>query len=110
METDKDAYSLDLKKYKQGGISRLHNALVNISIEARILGYDVPEYVSGMNISYRDVNKFDKKKNQTVEYSSFDDTNGLAGIEAPNLGYFATVHVEEPVLINDQGKTPTRSE
>ncbi|MCS5736492.1 MULTISPECIES: hypothetical protein [Actinomycetes] len=110
IETNKDAYGLDLKKYKLGGVARLHNALNNINLEVKSLGYETVDYEAGINKSYRLVNKSQKTKNQSIEYGSFDDANGLAGIEAPNNGFFGLVQIEEPVLIDDPGKTPTRSE
>ncbi|MFW3387903.1 UNVERIFIED_CONTAM: hypothetical protein RF648_18035, partial [Kocuria sp. CPCC 205274] len=87
-----------------------HNALNNINLEVKSLGYETVDYEAGINKSYRLVNKSQKTKNQSIEYGSFDDANGLAGIEAPNNGFFGLVQIEEPVLIDDPGKTPTRSE
>lgn len=110
METNKDAMGLALKKYKHGGIQRLHVSYQNVALEIANLGYNIPEYDKGVNETYRMHNWKYKSKNQMIEYSSFDDANGLAGIEAKNLGFFAVVHIEEPVLIDDEGKLPTPQE
>lgn len=109
LESDKDAQGLALKKYKAGGITRLHTSYQNVALEIRGLGYNIPNYEKGISETYRMV-KMSKSENQMIEYASFDDANGLAGIEAKNLGYFSIVHVEEPVLIDDEGKLPTKAE
>lgn len=109
LETDPHAQGLALKKYKYGGIARLHTSYQNIALEIKALGFSIPEYEKGVSETYRMVKAF-KSQNQQIEYSSFDDANGLAGIEAKNLGYFSIVHIEEPVLIDDDGKLPTMAE
>lgn len=109
MENNWDTQGLALKKYKYGGIARLHTTYQNIALEIKALGYNIPNYEKGVSETYR-MTKALKQSNQMIEYSSFDDANGLAGIEAKNLGYFAVVHIEEPVLIDDEGKLPTANE
>lgn len=107
LEEDPYAQLLALKKYKDGAVTRLHTAVQNVALEMKMLGYDVPEYEKSVNLTYRVVNFKTKSNNQTIEYGSFDDANGLAGIEAKNVGYFAQVHIEEPVEINDPNGVPS---
>lgn len=109
LEDNYKAMGLALKKYKYGGIARLHTTYQNIALEIKALGYNIPDYEKGVSETYRMLRAL-KQNNQMIEYSSFDDANGLAGIEAKNLGFFAVVHIEEPVLIDDEGKLPTASE
>lgn len=97
---------IGLRKYKTSVKARVGNAIRNMALEIRLAGYDVYEVESGQQGSYFVRDKFNKQRNQTMEYAGFDDVNGLAGITAPNLGRFAVVQIDEPVLANDPGKVP----
>ena len=110
IESDKDAYGLALRKYKASAAVRLHTAVNNMALEIKFAGYKIPDYEKGVAQTYRMINVRSRSSNQTIEYESFDNANGLAGIEAPNLGYFPIVHIEEPVLIDDPGKIPDAAE
>lgn len=109
MLEDKDNYGLALKKYKTNASSRLHTAISNMGIEMRLAGFDVPLFVKGQNQTYLLKNQKYRDLNQTIEYASLDDMDGIAGIEAPNLGKFAIVHIEEPVMKGDK-EQPTKEE
>lgn len=110
MASNNDLYGLGLRKYKIGAQARLHTAISNMALEIRSAGFNVPEMESSTMRSYMMKNKFEKTKNQSIEYSSFDDINGMAGIEAPNLGQFTAVEIDEPVLMDDPGKMPDKDE
>lgn len=99
---DKSIYGLALKKYKTNAAARLHTAVSNMAREMRMAGYDIPLVQKGLSNSsfLRDV-KF-RDNNQTIEYAALDDMDGIAGIEAPNLGQFGIVHIEEPVMKGDK--------
>ncbi|MGL5724871.1 hypothetical protein [Cetobacterium sp.] len=110
MESDDNISCLGARKYKTAAVEKLHTSINNIVLEARFKKYNLPLYVKGLNETYRVLNVKEKRENQTIQYTSFDDANGIAGTEAPNLTYFGLVAVDEPVLFNDEGKLPTRKE
>lgn len=107
--TDKSMYGLALKKYKTNAASRLHTAIANMSIEIRSKGYQVPIMAKGISNTYMLKNKHIRDLNQSIEYASLDDMDGIAGIEAPNLGRFGIVHIEEPCMSGDKN-IPTYEE
>ena len=107
---DNDTYGLALKKYKTNAAERLHTAISNMSIELRQKGYGVPLMKKGISKTVKLVNMKVAEANQTIEYSALDDSDAIAGIEAPNLGKFGIVHIEEPVERNDRGELPSASE
>ncbi len=98
----KDGYGLALKKYKTNAAMRLHTAISNMALEMRMADYDIPLVQKGVTQSYFVKDARYRENNQTVEYASLDDMDGIAGIEAPNLGQFVVVHVEEPVMKGDK--------
>lgn len=109
MISDNSYYALALKKYKTNAATRLHTAIANMAREMRMTGYDVPVLQKGQSNSYLMKDLRYKDLNQTVEYASLDDMDGIAGIEAPNLGQFCIVHVEEPVMKGDK-EQPTKED
>lgn len=101
MLKNEHVYSLSLKKYKLNATNRLHTAINNMSREMRMKGFDIPRVDKSIMKSVLKIH--DKNDdNQSIEYASLDDLDGLAGIEAPNLGLFGIVHVEEPVMSGDK--------
>lgn len=86
VEEDKDNYGLALRKYKSGAVGRLYTSINNLALEIGFAGYNIDKYEKGVSQMYRMVNFRNKSENQSIEFASFDDANGLAGIEAPNLG------------------------
>lgn len=109
MLTDPTMYGLALKKYKTNAATRLHTAISNMSIEIRSKGYNVPIMAKGISNTYLLKNKHIRDLNQSIEYASLDDMDGIAGIEAPNLGRFGIVHIEEPVMSGDKN-IPTKED
>lgn len=109
MLNDKHAYGLALKRYKTNAAIRLHTAISNMALEMRMAGYDIPLLQKGINNTYLVTDERFKDLCQTIEYASLDDMDGIAGIEAPQLGRFAMVHVEEPVTKTDK-EQPTKEE
>ena len=109
--SNKDAYGLALKKYSGNATKRLHTNYSNLAIKLS-RKYNIPEFKKSTDRTYILHNKSlaHISKNQSIEYASFENVSGLAGIEAPNAGYFALVHIEEPVEPNDSGKIPTQEE
>lgn len=109
MVRNKDVYGLALKKYKLNATQRLHTAINNMSREIRLAGYDIPLVEKSIMKSILNLNPKNRDANQSIEYASLDDMDGLAGIEAPNLGLFGIVHLEEPVMSGDK-EQPTEEE
>lgn len=109
MEENYKANAVMMKKYKTNATNRLHPIVNNLALEVKAAGYTIPDYEKGQTMTYRMKAK-NRNKNQTIEYASFDDYNQIAGIEAPNNGYFSVVIVEEPVLLQDEKPVPTPQE
>lgn len=107
IETDKDAQVIKFKKYIKGGIARLFNSHRNMALEVKRKGYAVHDYVSAQSYGYKLEGNV---KKQVIEYLSLEDTNSIAGIEAVEGGYFASLHIEEPVMFGEKGKVPDKRE
>lgn len=58
----------------------------------------------------RETDKRNKLNNQSNEYSSFENADGIAGSVPSNGGYYAGAHFEEPAQQSDalKGKTINR--
>lgn len=110
INSDKDSYMVGMRKYKNSVKARVANAMRNMSLEIQAAGYNVCSIEHSNDKSYFIRDKHNKVLNQSMEFAGFDDINGIAGIEAPNLGKFVSVEIDEPVLANDTGKIPTVEE
>ena len=111
MEQDKHAYVMAARKYKTQSADKFHVLFTNASLEL-FLTYDFKRsnYKRSLNKTIKMDNWKDQTKNQSIEYVSFDDPNGIAGAEAPNLGYYPLILIDDPVMLDDIGKIPTRKE
>lgn len=108
IEKFSDVYGIGIKKYKHNAVERLSQAMLNVVAELKLSGFHLPNYrKTATKLERRFFSNQINFKNQTVEFQSLEDINGLAGIEAPNLGRFEIVHIEEPVEKNDS-KIPTK--
>ena len=108
MEKDKENYGIGIKKFKINAAERLSQSMLNIVAELKNKEFAIPDYKkTPSKLERRFHNQRVNHLNQTVEFQSLDDINGLAGIEAPNLGRFELVHIEEPVEKNDSN-IPTK--
>ena len=108
---NKDCYGLALKKYSGNATKRLHVNYANLATKLSRF-YDVPEFKKSTDRTYilKERSMAKLQQNQSIEYASFENIAGLAGIEAPNGGYFGLIHIEEPVEPNDSGKIPDKNE
>ena len=108
---NKDCYGLALKKYSGNATKRLHVNYANLATKLSRF-HDVPEFKKSTDRTYilREKSMAKLQQNQSIEYASFENIAGLAGIEAPNGGYFGLIHIEEPVEPNDSGKIPDKNE
>lgn len=110
MSEDKHASAMSARKYKTLAADKFKTIFINFALEVKHSDYLVPEFKGSQNKillmrDYKNVNN-----NSTVECVSFDDPNSISGAEAPNLGYYSHIIIDEPVLHNDTGKTPSRDE
>lgn len=114
MERDPMASSLTLMKYSTKAGSkgiRLFSSTVDY---ARNLGYKFPQvYEPSTGFVYRlpkgkasSRDLVTKMKSQFIQFGSFEDSDDLANFSVSNGGYPFLIHVEEPVMQNDNGKTP----
>ena len=78
-----------------------------------IYNYDFPsKYETVTEANYR-VNLKDKKNKlnwQKNAFGSFENSDDLAGLVAPNNGYFGMIHIEEPVSRGDAGMVEIKPE
>lgn len=110
MEEDVHAHILAARKYKLAAAEKFHRIFSNVIMEIRLAGFDILDLHKKDNKSIKLVNKKNAYHNQTIEYVSFEDENGISGTEPPNLGYYSNFIADEPVLKDDVGKIPTRKE
>lgn len=111
IEEDKHAYILAARKYKSQSAEKFHTIFTNASLELSLIyNFKMSLYKRSLNKTIKMDNWKNPAKNQSIEYVSFDDPNGIAGTEAPNLGYYALVLIDEPVMLDDMGKIPERKE
>lgn len=110
LEENSHAYVLAARKYKLSAADKFHTIFSNIIMEIRLNGFDILDYKKNVNKSVKMLYKDNSQYNQSIEYVSFEDENGISGAEAPNLGYYSDFIADEPVLKDDSGKTPSRKE
>lgn len=102
MERDPMASCLTLMKYSTNAAKRgtrsFAMALNNVKRT-----FDLPrQYEDSQSFVYRYKDKRkDKMEAQSVEYGSFENSDGLAGYTVPNGGYPFLIHIEEPAMQND---------
>lgn len=109
MEKDPNASSIAARKYSTSAAKRLSASMAKTLVRIKQKGFAFKySYKKSQNFMYRlSGSKQNMLENQSQEYVSFEDENGLAGIDVANGGYIATVHIEEPALKDDKGDTPT---
>ncbi len=107
LQEQPNGHMLGMRKYKQSVKSRVANAIRNMALEIRSKGFNALPVEHSQGYSYFVKDKYNRQNNQTLEYAGFDDINGIAGIEAPNLGKFILIEIDEPVLAKDPGKVPS---
>lgn len=106
METDPMMNALGARKYSTGASKRLASAILKHTIRLKQLGFKFPhEYHKTQQYIYRQKDKRNNYKNQAIEFVSFDDEDGLAGVDVNNGGYIGLVHIEEPALKGDDNPT-----
>lgn len=110
MEMDPNASALAGRKYATAAARRLGSAHFKVLSRLRGRGFKFDmEYSQVQQNMYRIEKKTDPKQlAQTVEYFSFENEDGMAGIDLGNGGYFAVGHIEEPSLKGDIGNPITR--
>lgn len=109
MEEDRSANVAIGKKYKTNAMDKLSRSISNVVIGMKFKGFDIPQYKQSINRTIR-MGGFDPSEQQSIEYFSFEDTNGVAGIEAMNIGYFSDVIFEEVIEQNDSKNIPDDKE
>lgn len=111
MERDPMASTLAARKYSTAAANRLAAAFSKVLRRLMNAGFVFPQqYKKSTNKFIRITSSKDSTANQTQEYVSFEDENGLSGIDIANGGYIASVHIEEPVLKDDPGGIPEMAE
>lgn len=108
IEGNSDAYGLVFKKYAGNALKRVGREYNTVAMRLQ-RDYDIPDYHLSIDRSYRmEHSKFNIQKNQSIEYLSFEKISNVAGITAPNGGFYSLIHIEEPVEggSNEIGKVP----
>lgn len=108
MERDPSFNFITLQKFSTGAIKRQSRAANKCQIYLKRkynLKYDYEK--KDMSFWMRMMDKKSILNNQTNEYSSFEDVDGLAGSTPSNGGYYGGLHIEEPSQQSDaiSGKT-----
>lgn len=106
METDPMMNALGARKYSTGASKRLASAILKNTIRLKQKGFHFEhEYHKTQQYIYRQKDKRNNYKNQAIEFVSFEDEDGLAGVDVNNGGYIGLVHIEEPALKGDDNPT-----
>lgn len=113
MEKDPKAVALTLMKYSTKSGSKGIRSMSSMVGKLTRMGFKFPNnYEPSTGFFYRlpkgkKMGKDLKTKmaSQFVQYSSFEDSDDLAGFTIANGGYPFLIHIEEPVMQNDKRQT-----
>lgn len=106
MERDPMASGLGMMKYSTGAAKRGARAFYSVlNVAKRDFAFPL-DYEPGQSYMFRKKDKKNNLNNQSIEFSSFENTDSLAGFSISNGGYPAFIFINEPML---QGDTNTPS-